>query len=374
MKINYRQMSILLFMSFISLKFLVLPSLMYTQAGNMSWFVAFVLMIIDGLYALMIVGIMQKNKSTSIFDFMRQTLGPVLSKIITAVLMIRFAIVISNISKGMEFFVIENFYTELNWFIFVMPLVVLVGFMAYKGIRNIARVTELLFIPVIIGCLYIALKSIINVDILSFLPFFKDGFMPIVNAGYEYICWFGSSTFILLLFGRVDFKKCKKRNLFFAIIGGILLTMLIYFVFYGLFDTTSPTHNFAISDISQFSTERISIDELSWLIVALWVVAQAVQLAMYGYCMAECVKELFNIKSEALPIIVVDLYIFGWSYIGEKTIELEAFFFTDFVQITMLITQYLIPLIILLAHLVNQRKKKRLKNMEVKYEKVKNHI
>ena len=61
MKINYRQMSIMMFLSFISLKFLVLPSVLYLTSSNMSWLVALVLMSIDGLYALLIIDLMRKE-------------------------------------------------------------------------------------------------------------------------------------------------------------------------------------------------------------------------------------------------------------------------------------------------------------------------
>ena len=54
MKINYRQLSIMVFMSFIALKLLALPSLLYKIADNMSWFVNLMLMIIDAIYAFII--------------------------------------------------------------------------------------------------------------------------------------------------------------------------------------------------------------------------------------------------------------------------------------------------------------------------------
>ena len=61
MKINYRQLSIITFMSFIALKFLALPSLLYIESKNMSMFVSLILMIIDGLYAFVILDLMKKS-------------------------------------------------------------------------------------------------------------------------------------------------------------------------------------------------------------------------------------------------------------------------------------------------------------------------
>ena len=55
MKINYRQLSIMVFMSFIALKFLALPSLLYVESKNMSMLVALALMLIDGIYVFVLL-------------------------------------------------------------------------------------------------------------------------------------------------------------------------------------------------------------------------------------------------------------------------------------------------------------------------------
>ena len=73
MKINYRQMCIMLFLSFIALKFLVLPSVLYINSANASWFVVLVLMIIDGIYALLLINLMKKNQNKNINEFMKET-------------------------------------------------------------------------------------------------------------------------------------------------------------------------------------------------------------------------------------------------------------------------------------------------------------
>lgn len=373
MKINYRQMCIMLFLSFIALKFLVLPSVLYLHSSNASWFVVLTLMLIDGLYALLIIDLMKKNQNKNINEFMKEALGPVLTKIILFILALKFFLQILNIVKGMEFFVTENFYNNFHWILFVLPLIALVGFMMFKGLRNIARVQEMFWLAIIIGCLYIAFKSFADVDPLVYLPMFKDGFMPIVQSGYTHLSWFGSSTFLIAIFGKVDFSTEKKNNVWIYIVFAILLVQIIYFVFYGLFDSTSPTHTFAISDISQYSSSKSIIDELSWLVVSLWVITQSIQIALYGYCFVKVLMFLFNIRSKITMIIIVDILIFALSYIGSITINLEQILFTHFASIVTIISQYFIPLILLIGYLINKKKQKQ-KLKVVENEKVKNNI
>lgn len=371
MKINYRQLSIMLFMSFIALKFLVLPSALYLHSGNMSWLVVLSIMILDGIYAIFTINLMRKNQNKNINELMNETLGPVLTKIFLALLAIKFFLQMANIVKGLEFFVVENFYNNFSWVLFSLPLVALTGFMMYKGLRNIARVQEMFYLSIIIGCIYIAFKSFGDVDAMVYLPMFKDGVAPLLISGYHHLNWFGSSTFLLVLFGKVDFSNGRKRTPILYIIFAILLVQLLYFVFYGLFDMTSPTHTFAISDISQFSTNKSFIDELSWLVVSLWVITQSIQIALYGYCLVITLMYLFHIKSKIVVISIVNLIIILLGYLGNNTINLEYIFFTNFSSIISIISQYVIPLILLLGQFVKSRK---FKHEAVKHEKIENHI
>ena len=372
MKINYRQLSVMLFMSFIALKFLVLPSALYLTSGNMSWLVVLVIMLLDGLYAILTINLMQKNQNKNINEFLVSTVGPVLTKVFLLILSLKFLLQVANIVKGMEFFVVENFYNNFSWILFILPLIAVVGFMVYKGIRNIARVQEIFFLSIIIGCVYIALKSLSDVDPLVYMPMFKDGVFPLFKSGYTHMSWFGSSVFLLMLFGKVDFSSAKKKTAFVYIICAILLVQLLYFVFYGLFDMTSPSHTFAIGDISQYSSSKSFIDELSWLVVSLWVVAQTIQIALYGYCLVISLMFLFGVKSKLLIITLVSAFVFSLGYIGSVTVNFEQIFFTHIASIISILAQYFVPLVLLLANFIKTRKTNQTK--EDKCEKIKNHI
>ena len=372
MKINVRQLSVMLFMSFICLKFLVLPSALYLESGNMSWLVALSLMLIDFIYAFLIISLMKHNQNTNILEFMNECLGKILTKIILLVLAVQLFFQVANITKGLEFFVTENFYNNFNWILYILPLIILTGFMIYKGIRNIARVQEIFYLSIAIGCIYIAIKSIPGIDPMVYLPIFKDGATPLFASGFKHLSWFGSSSFLLLLFGKVDFSNYKKRTILKYLIFAILLVQLIYFIFYGLFDITSPTHTFCISDVSQFSSSKSIIDELSWLVVSLWVVIQSIQIALYGFCLTECLRHIFNIKSKIATTIIVNCLIFALGLIGSKTINFERIFFSNFASITTILAQYIIPLVLWLGYIIKKQKLK--KPMGVHHEKVKNNI
>ena len=364
MRINYRQLSIMVFMSFIALKLLALPSLLYKTAGNMGWLANLMLMMIDAIYAFVIIGLMKKSNNKNVYEFLKYILGPLIAKLLIFCLLVKFSLIVLNMIKGLEFFVAENLYNKLDWILFFIPLVAVVSFLIYKGIRNIGRVYEMFFVAIIIGCIYIGLKAVSSVDLLSFLPMFKNGFIPIVKAGYNHLSWYGSSTFLFMLFGSVDFNKGKQSCLIKYVLYALLLVNFLYFVFYGLFDITAPIHNFCISDISQFYSGIQSTDEISWLVVSLWIVAQTVQIAMYCYCLMLAIMYLFDIKSKILPILIIGIGIYLIGFISEKTINLESILFLDFVSVLTIFTSYVLPILLWICYWLKNKFTKKTTSLE----------
>ncbi len=351
-------MSVLIFLSFVAQKFFALPGVMYIDAENMSWLVTLVLVMIDGIYTLWIVSLMKKNQSKNFLEFLIDIMGPVFARIVLIILLVKYALLAGHIVKGLDLFVVENLYDKLDWNIYILPLMALVGFMIYKGIRNIGRVGELIIWPIVIGCIYIGFKGLSGVEWLEFLPFFKEGVTPLIKCSYNYISWFGSSVFLFVLFGYVDFSAEKKSQLIKYIFIALFLILLLHIVFYGLFGKVSPRHGYCISDVGQFSAEKSSIDELSWLVVSLWIVAQAVQLALYSFCMSKSIQLIFNAKKSIWADLTVVGFLFVWTLVGERIVKMEKIYFSHFSAILTISTQYVLPIILWIGYIVHTRKRR----------------
>ena len=156
MTINYRQVSVLTLLSLISMKFLALPSLMYLESDNMTWFVTLVLMLIDAVFAFLILSLIKRSGSKNLFEFLKEIFRTVFSKLILALLIFRYFVAFTNLTNGLEFFIEENFYHTFNWPIFIIPMAIVTGFMCYKGIRNIGRVSEIFVWAIVFSCVYIS--------------------------------------------------------------------------------------------------------------------------------------------------------------------------------------------------------------------------
>lgn len=367
MKINYRQMSILVFMSFIAVKLLALPSWLYIDSKNMSWLVVVVLMTIDMLFGLIIINLMKKTECKNFFEFLKSLFGQIGSRLILLLLSIKYMVVLALLEKGLEFFILENLYEDFSWFVYGLPLIAICGFMVYKGIRNIARVAEFFWVIIIVGCIFIAIRAISGVDFKEFLPLFSEGPEPIVKSSFYHLSWFGASSFIFMLYGKVDFKSRSHVKPILFMLGAIALVMTLVVIFYGLFGNTSPLHQFCLSDISQYTKDNSSISELSWFVVCLWIVAQIIQISLYGFCFVSAVMYTFNIHNRVIGVSALVLFIFLWKGISYYIVDSEKIFLSGITSSITIASDYILPIILIIANGIKESKRRG-------YEKNKNSI
>ena len=356
MKMSYRQASIIIFYMLVAFKVLSLPSLMYQTCKNDGYLAVLITMLVDAILIWASLKIIKQAKDKNIYDFIKQHTGSVVAKIFVLILTLVPLIHLSIKTKGLEWFLVKNLYTEFEWFQFAIPIALITCYMIYKGARNIGRVCEFFVWIIVAGVLVIIIKGFASVDLTFFLPVLSKGITPIFKAIYDYLAWFGLGGELLLFCGCIDFKDEKKsRTIFYSAIA-VVLVQLVYYSFYGAYGVMSATHNFAISDISQIANANMALDELAWLIVTVWAVAQILHVAIYGYLFCRGLQLLFNIKSDAIATFVLFSFIIIWIFWGEHTIALEKFFLHKSIVWIVIVGQYIIPLIIFALSFVKRKR------------------
>ena len=356
MKMSYRQASIIIFYMLVAFKVLSLPSLMYQTCKNDGYLAVLIMMLVDAILIWASLKIIKQAKDKNIYDFVKQYTGRVIAKIFVIVLTIVPLIHLGIKTKGLEWFLVKNLYTKFEWFQFAIPIALVTCYIIYKGARNIGRVCEFFVWVIAVGVVIIIIKGFSSVDLTFFLPILSKGITPIFKAIYDYLAWFGLGGELLLFCGCVDFKDEKKSRIIFYSALAIVLVQLVYYSFYGAYGIMSSTHNFAISDISQISNANMALDELAWLIVTVWAVAQILHVAIYGYLFCRGLQMIFNIKSDAIATFVLFSFIIIWIFWGEHTIALEKFFLHKSIVWIVIVGQYFIPLIIFALSFIRRKK------------------
>ena len=362
MKMSYRQASIIIFYMLVAFKVLSLPSLMYQTCKNDGYLAVLIMMLVDAILVWASIKILKQAKDKNIYDFVKQYTGGVIAKIFVVGLTLIPLIHLAIKTKGLEWFLVKNLYTKFEWFQFAIPIALVTCYMIYKGSRNIGRVCELFIWIIVGGVIIIIIKGFASVDLTFFLPILSKGITPIFKAIYNYLAWFGLGGELLLFCGCVDFNNEKKSQIFFYSALAIILVQMVLWSFYGAYGIMSSTHNFAISDISQISNANMALDELSWLIVTVWAIAQILHVSIYGYLFCRGLQIIFNIKNDAIATLVLFVLLILWIFWGEHTIALEKLFLNKSIVWIVICAQYIIPIIIWILSFIKKKKSRKTQN------------
>lgn len=313
----------MVFFLLLSLKFLALPSLIYNDCKTDSWLAFVLIVVFDILLLVVIIKFLFLSTENSFYDFLKNRFGVVITKIICFTLFCVFMIDLFTGITGVQRMLVENFYNEFDWYIYLIPLLSILAYMAYKGLQNIGRLCEIFVFLVIVGLVFIIVKGLPAFEPTFFLPAFTTGVSPIFKAFAKHISWFGTPIALLFTMGNINRQNWKKSTVIKYTIWGAVFTLIVISEFYGVFKTNSGFHSFAISDLSQVSNFSTALDELSWLVISIWVTGQILQLAIIFYATIFAFRYTFGVKNSWLPILFINVAIIVYQIISNETIDIE---------------------------------------------------
>jgi len=361
MKMSHRQASIIIFYMLVAFKVLSLPSLMYQTCKNDGYLAVFIMMLVDAILIWVSLKIIKQAKNKNIYEVVKEYTGSVIGKIIVIGLTLIPLIHLGIKTKGLEWFLVKNLYTEFEWFQFAIPVALVTCYIIYKGSQNLGRVCEFFIWIIVVGVIIIIIKGFGAVDLTFFLPILSKGVKPLFSAIFDYLAWFGLGGELLLFCGCVDFKNEKKSRVIFYSALAIILVQLVLWSFYGAYGIMASTHNFAISDISQISNANMALDELSWLIVTVWAVAQILHISIYGFLFCRGLKIIFNLKNDWFATTILFILLVVWIFWGEHTIALEKLFLHKSIVWIVIVGQYIIPILIFGLSFIKKKNEKQIK-------------
>lgn len=312
----------------ISSKFLALPSLVYETCKSDSWLVFVLMILFDVMLLVTILSFLFYAREENFLEFLKNRFGVVFAKLFCLMFLVVFIIDLFTGITGVQRMLVENFYNEFDWYIYLIPLLSIIGYITYKGIRNIGRICEIFVLLIIVGVAFIIIKGMASFDPTFIFPMFTQGATPMFKAFFQHISWFGTPVALLFLIGDVNKAHWKKSTIVKYVVLSIVCIMCMIIAFYGVFKTNAGFHSFAISDLSQVSDFSTALDELSWLIICIWITGQILQLSIGFYVSVVAFRYVTNIHNSWLPILILNCVLIGYQILSNETVNIEKFLYS----------------------------------------------
>lgn len=310
-EITTHQMGVVLSLSIISLKVLIFPAVVGKISYNNCYISVFISLAIDFLFMMLIVYAMKKNPDKTFFEIMEDCFGKVVAKIVGFVLLLFFLGKGIMAIKELQNYFVQLLFQDIQWGLFVFPLIALLLYIMNKSFRTFARSVEFFYYAVIAGAILTVLLPLKDFKIFNLLPFMADGVKPVVSGSFLTSFQFGDFLVLLMCMGRFNYSKKTTKTVIKFTLFTDLFIMLFFIVFVALFGDTVLNQISAVSDVPLYSNLAYNNGRLEWISIIIWTIVLIFQAGLMLKCACMSTKYVFNIKNNLVVSFVVATIIFA---------------------------------------------------------------
>lgn len=300
-----RQIGVMISLSIVSLKLFIFPSLISGYSQNNCYISVLISLFVEFLFILLILWIMKKNPTKSLFEILENKFGKLFTKILAGVLTIFFLGKSLVATKEIQNFLVQLLFEHISWWKFALPLLALILYVLNKSFRTMARSVQLVYMFVFAGAVITLILPIQEFKLVNLMPFMADGFSPIIKGVFHTSFHFIDFFVLLILMGRVKYSKSTAKS----IIKYTLFTyifILAYFVIYvGLFGTILVNEGLLVSDIPLYSNFPATNGRLEWLSLIIWSIVLIYQATLMLMCARESLSYTTCIKNNSILTVIL---------------------------------------------------------------------
>jgi len=300
-----RQIGVVISLSIISLKLFIFPSLLSTYSQNNSYISVFISLAIEFMFILLILWIMKKNPTKSLFEILESRLGKVFPKIIAAVLTIFFLGKALVATKEIQNFLVQLLFEHISWWKFALPLLVLIVYILNKSFRTFARSVQFFYLFIFAGATITLILPIQEVRFVNLLPIMADGFSPIIKGVFHTSFHFIDFFVLLILMGRVKYSKSTAKSVIKYTLFTYAFVLIFFIVYVGLFGTIVVNEGLLVSDIPLYSNFPATNGRLEWLSLIVWSIVLVYQASLMLMCARESLSYTTNIKNNSILTVII---------------------------------------------------------------------
>ncbi len=354
-KINTWQATALLTMSIIPTAILFPPSVLAELAGRDAW-LAFLL---AGVLGLLLAGFIITLSSTypeyNLLQIGETVMGRYLGKMFTLAYVFFFIIVSAIVVREFSAFMVSSFMQFTPLEVLSVIIIALAVYAIYLGLEVICRVSEIVFIVVMISLLLFVLLSFPELDLHALLPVLDSGIQPVFNGSIVFFVWTGEIFFLSMLYPYLNRPaQAWQAGVITVAIVSIFMAISAFITesYFGfqltsriLFPLLAYVRLIGIGDV----WERIEA-----LVILIWVAGMYIKVSFFLYVAVIAVKQLFGLTEYRPLILPMGALVFILSVIMfENTIEL-AVFLRDVWPFFAPLFALLFPLLFYLMHIIKK--------------------
>lgn len=234
------------------------------------------------------------KEQKSFYELLLLRTGKVVAKAVYAFFMLFcfFAALIPVLEQSL---LVQNiFYDTLPSVLTFAPFFLFSAFLCAKPLACRGRAWDILGPAAIFSFCGLIAFSLMKADFGALLPVGISGGKNVLQAAGDTLGWFCDPLFLLLLLGKVDYRKgIALRGAICYLLGGIAV-MLFLAVYYGIFSSIALRQIFAFAKISKYFSGITMLGRIDFLFIYLLSFVMTFYCSLPLHACVHCAGELFG--------------------------------------------------------------------------------
>ncbi|HEY8389673.1 MAG TPA: GerAB/ArcD/ProY family transporter [Clostridia bacterium] len=367
--ISLHQYIYMLFLASMIYNIVFIPGRIITIVGRDLW-LAIVLYNLLDFFHLAVFYICEKiNPDLTIDQILEKSLGKIPAKIILIIFAIYVYIRLTVMYHDFTLYACDVVFSP-NWRPIITPIILVSLYCVFKGIRSIARMTEILG-PGIVFVMVLTMFGIITTsDLSNVLPILEYGFKPIVIAFYNFQFFAADYLCLFCILGRVKVEKNFGLNISLPLIASAVFTILFSISYFGFYENIAvfQKQGHSLIDMSQHLLGNENLARFDFILSVIWMIAILIRKIIYTWILYQCIMVIFELEEKpiikyiVLGIIGIAVF-FGYNYFNLNAAKVLEFINSGFKLIFIITMQILLPLSLpFLTYIASKQERKIQKN------------
>ncbi len=305
--------------------------------------------------AILVCFAIKLNPGKSFFEIMSNFFGKVTTKIIMLLLCVVFVFKMLLIDYQINFLLYDAIYTDIDWYLFSIPVFIVMCYISIKGIRAIARVYSI-FLPLALFVFVLTLFiAYFNATFDNILPLFSHSngefnkalcYLLIQSCEYIFLFTFMENVVIT---GKKYFSKIIP-----VLLAVFVLVVAFYVLFVAVLGKLAPYVQETLIKITQFKDNSFGYFKIDIFTTFFWIPLIILQNSFCLYGISYCLNKVFSIKKSISSVVVVCL-LFATKFIPQINNQAIIDLFYKKIGVFVVGFVLLLPVLLLIASLKKER-------------------
>ncbi|NLC16330.1 MAG: GerAB/ArcD/ProY family transporter [Clostridiales bacterium] len=364
--VTMHQLVYILFFASLVYKVVFIPSRIVRITCRDLWVAIALFVALDIFHLIMYYIVIKINPELTLYQIIEKSLGKVAAKIILGFLTLYLLIRVSVMLIDYNLYSTDVLYPS-SWKPLALPIIIVSVFCAYRGLRSIARIFELIGTGVAFAIIGTMVVVAISSDFSNILPILESGMKIPLNGFKEYMFFAGDYFCILCILGQVKVEKGIGLVLTIPTVVASVFSIMFAMAYYGFYEDVAvfQKEGHALRDIALFLLGSQSLARFDLIFSVMWMIAILMRIIINTWALYYFLKQTLGLKDTVvqkyiLSIIVIIAIWAIYSFIDKNTLLFQRMITSEYKYFVIIPLLFVLPVSApIMAYIATKKEKKR---------------